>query len=433
MQGNPWNSLQEPGGRRGAAIWQLDDSVYLLGGYGVSHTGALGDLSDLWKYQGSQWTYMGGTNGVSSLPNVNEPSALQWPSARRQACTWEDKQGILFLFGGFGVSASGAKGDLADMWMYRKALSRWEPMALSVGPSARSDASCWSHGDSFYLFGGFGSDGFYNDMWMFNTLTLRWTRIGGQEGPNQPGVTQSIPSNRYGAASFVKKDGAHILGGYSSAFLPTAGYMNDHWVFNMTTKAFVRLGDSSEVGPNWASGCRPGGAVQHSLWSSNSDSSDAFWTFGGYGVAQYRANEAPETMIGYLNQLYYNSGSDTCSLVQLTQLSQSSVDPTTSAVDGTEAGSSTVTIAVAVVVVILVICGGLAVFLGYKYRARKLASAQREKERQQQCPGSPMSPGSPTALNPNAVEMRELRAASDLDASPKETRSSAARMLDFNE
>jgi len=40
------------------------------------------------------------------------------PGARIQMCRWVDANGNLWLFGGFGVPASGSEGNLNDLWMY---------------------------------------------------------------------------------------------------------------------------------------------------------------------------------------------------------------------------------------------------------------------------------------------------------------------------
>jgi hypothetical protein len=35
-----------------------------------------------------------------------------------QVCRWVDANGNLWLFGGFGVPASGTEGNMNDLWMY---------------------------------------------------------------------------------------------------------------------------------------------------------------------------------------------------------------------------------------------------------------------------------------------------------------------------
>ena len=69
----------------------------------------IGLLNDLWQFDGSQWTWMGGsdttnqrgvygTKGVASLSNV--------PGARQNAVSWTDNSGTVWLFGGYGFAAS---------------------------------------------------------------------------------------------------------------------------------------------------------------------------------------------------------------------------------------------------------------------------------------------------------------------------------------
>jgi len=55
-------------------------------------------------------------NGVYGTQGILGPGNI--PGARAQACHWVDANGDLWLFGGFGVPASGTEGNMNDLWMY---------------------------------------------------------------------------------------------------------------------------------------------------------------------------------------------------------------------------------------------------------------------------------------------------------------------------
>jgi hypothetical protein len=81
--------------------------------------GIAGFLNDLWRFDGSRWTWMSGnagvnepgvygTKGVGSIANV--------PPGREAPVGWTDAAGNLWLFGGGGRDASGNYVWLNDLW-----------------------------------------------------------------------------------------------------------------------------------------------------------------------------------------------------------------------------------------------------------------------------------------------------------------------------
>ena len=59
-------SSNVPGAREAAVSW-IDSSgkLWLFGGYGYDSAGNSGDLNDLWKYDGTNWTWVSGSNTVN--------------------------------------------------------------------------------------------------------------------------------------------------------------------------------------------------------------------------------------------------------------------------------------------------------------------------------------------------------------------------------
>jgi N-acetylneuraminic acid mutarotase len=129
-----------PGGRAGSVSWtDGSGNLWLFGGSGYDSAGNNGNLNDLWKFNPSanDWTWMGGnTTEASCGPSpegnlicrgqpgeygtLGVPSSGNDPGARFGDAGWVDKQGNLWLFGGYGAdSTENNMGDLNDLWEYQ--------------------------------------------------------------------------------------------------------------------------------------------------------------------------------------------------------------------------------------------------------------------------------------------------------------------------
>jgi Kelch motif len=125
-------SANVPGGRFSAVSWtDASGNFWLFGGDGYDSTGVGGYLNDLWEYTPSasgdtgQWTWMGGSSTVGrgggqtgvygTLGVIGENT----PGGRFGATSWIDTSGNLWLFGGDGYDATGAQGNLNDVWVYK--------------------------------------------------------------------------------------------------------------------------------------------------------------------------------------------------------------------------------------------------------------------------------------------------------------------------
>jgi N-acetylneuraminic acid mutarotase len=120
-QGTPAaNNL--PGSRVGGATWiDASGNLWMFGGDGYDSVGGVGILSDLWKYSGGEWTWVGGPNvGVQAGIYGTEGTAASGniPGARFSAASWTDKSGNFWLFGGDGNDSTGTLGYLNDLWKY---------------------------------------------------------------------------------------------------------------------------------------------------------------------------------------------------------------------------------------------------------------------------------------------------------------------------
>jgi N-acetylneuraminic acid mutarotase len=111
-----------PGGRWSAVSWaDGSGNLWLFGGAGLDSTGLQGGLNDLWKFDGSNWTWVSGSNvgrqsGVYGTQGTASPSNI--PGGRLGFVSWSDKKGNLWLFGGGGYDSTGTFGFLNDLWQF---------------------------------------------------------------------------------------------------------------------------------------------------------------------------------------------------------------------------------------------------------------------------------------------------------------------------
>jgi hypothetical protein len=142
------------------------------------------------------------------------------------------------------------------------------PAAVNI-PGSRRDAVSWTDNSGhLWLFGGDGDDagnsqGYLNDVWEFDPSSVEWTWMGGSNtnGPNlgQPGVygtlgtpaAGNIPGGRFGAAGWTDKSGQFWL--FGGLGIPPGvppgndGYPNDLWKFNPSTNQWAWMGGSNSV------------------------------------------------------------------------------------------------------------------------------------------------------------------------------------------
>ena len=126
-QGTP-SIANVPGARSGAVSWtDLSGNLWLFGGAGPSIGGGcrlmdplcLGGTAqlynDLWKFDGSEWTWAGGSdtaNQKSVYGTMGTAGADNMPGARYGAVSWRDAAGNFWLFGGIGIDSKGQTGPL---------------------------------------------------------------------------------------------------------------------------------------------------------------------------------------------------------------------------------------------------------------------------------------------------------------------------------
>jgi N-acetylneuraminic acid mutarotase len=259
-----------PGARDWAVSWtDSSGNLWLFGGTGLSSSGTVGALNDLWKFDPrvGTWEWVNGssttvnavgvygTQGVASVSNV--------PGARAQAVQWTDASGNLWLFGGFGYTAS-SSGNLNDLWKFSPTAGTWEWVSgsntahatgiygtqgvasTSNAPGGRGLSNTWTDASgNLWLFGGTGlavsSDGELNDLWKFNTAAGTWEWVGGSNDISATGIygTQgvasisNVPGARLSTVSWTDASGnLWLFGGEGWSSSPaTDGLLNDLWKY----------------------------------------------------------------------------------------------------------------------------------------------------------------------------------------------------------
>jgi N-acetylneuraminic acid mutarotase len=241
-----------PGARSGSLGWQDGSGrLWLFGGRGRGVAGTTsGFLNDLWRFdtESAEWTHCHGSQSINVFGKYGIDGVEvvdQGPGGRTGATGWMDSDGMMWLFGGQGLAASGSAGFLNDLWVfdpesgawrggvYRSSSGRWRTSpgmektnvagvngTLGVAadanfPSARSGAVASRSADGkLLLFGGAGA-GAFNDVWAFDPASSQWTWLKGAAKANQAGVygqkgvasASNTPGARSGSAGFVSPTG----------------------------------------------------------------------------------------------------------------------------------------------------------------------------------------------------------------------------------
>jgi len=258
-----------PGARQGAVSWFTpggplgpDDISGVLWLFGGTNDGGTTNFNDLWRFDigTEEWTWVSGSSTTNSNGTYTALNAAGTPSARRDATTWVANDGTLWLFGGRGLSASGATlGDMSDVWRYNTATNVWTWISgpsthgaagtytalNSPGtPAARSGGSGWRTVDGkFWLVGGFkNSADPLNDVWIYNPATNVWTWKLGSSTPYATGTYGTLgeasatnqPSARFTPSTWVTLNGdLWLFGGGGMDGLGGTGRMSDLWSYGI--------------------------------------------------------------------------------------------------------------------------------------------------------------------------------------------------------
>ncbi len=300
-----------PGSRDGSVSWSdSSGNRWLFGGFGWDSTGTQGFLNDLWKFNGTSWTWVAGSNNTNQAGTYGAATGTTGtPGSRDGSVSWTDSSGNLWLFGGNGWDSTGTQGFLNDLWKFNGTSWTWvagSKTANQVGtygastgttgtPTSRYTSVSWSDSSgNLWLFGGFGYDstgnlGILNDLWKFNGTS--WTWVAGSKTANQPGAygaatgTTGTPGSRNGSVSWSDSSGnLWLFGGIGDDSTGTTGGLNDLWKFNGTNWIWVAgsktANQAGTYGAVTGTTGTPGSRDGSVSWT---DSSGNLWLFGGIG------------------------------------------------------------------------------------------------------------------------------------------------------
>jgi len=350
-----FSATSMPGARSAAASWtDSKGNFWLFGGNGYDSAGNLGNLNDLWAFNGTT----GQANWVAGSAKTNDTGSTTtpYPTARSYATTWTDKSGKFWLFGGETLnSAATASVELNDLWYFTPSVTQdpttkanvysgaWTLVtsgtvngggtygtmgtaASTNYPGARISAQAWvDTSGTVWLFGGSGYDsasstGSLNDMWSYNIASNTWTWVAGSNiigaaevtGTQGTAAANNTPSARLGTSGWVDASGTlWLFGGSGTDSTGTSttsdggGALSELWAFNTTTKLWAFMGGSTTAGTAgvFAYGLGVDASPYYStpgsrLWGSGwLDANNNFWLYGGTG------DDLGGTS-GYLNDLW---------------------------------------------------------------------------------------------------------------------------------
>ena len=281
----------------------------VLGGYEYGALWKFDPITNMWAYMNGvpSFNIMGsyGTQGVASPSN--HPGSRGWGAA-----SWTDNSGDLWLFGGWGMDASGQIGPLGDLWRYHIATNEWTwmsgspnayyngsygtiqvPNVSNAPPSRQECIANWvdNNGDLWLYGGNLQSTTNYGDMWRYNIASNTWTWMNGNysSGPVW-GVMQvpspsNSPGSRGSASSWTDSQGKFWL--YGGTMFGNNIEFGDMWRYDPVTNIWTWMAGSSGFNPNCtfttpnvAGNGVPGSRFEvKSTWK---DACDHLWAFGGF-------------------------------------------------------------------------------------------------------------------------------------------------------
>ncbi len=318
------NPSNKPGSRSSSSSWiDSSNNLWLFGGEGYNSTNMWEYLNDLWKYDGTNWTWVSGDDtgnqaGIYGTKGTADPSNK--PGSHRCSISWIDSSNNLWLFGGSGYDSTGTFGKLNDLWKYDGTNWTWvsgDNIVSQAGvygtkgianpsnkPGSRGYAASWiDSSNNLWLFGGIGYDstgtvgtGFLNDLWKYDGTNWIW--ISGDDTRYHAGVygtkgiasTSNKPGSRGYAVSWIdSNNNLWLFGGWGYDNAGTGGYLNDLWKYDGTNWTWIsgnNIGDKVGIyGTKGIAGTsnKPGSREGAVSWI---DLNNNLWLFGGLGYVK---------------------------------------------------------------------------------------------------------------------------------------------------
>ncbi len=271
-----------PSSRELAMVWKDQrGDVYILGGGGISNTGEWGLLQDLWRYDGTNFTWINGSQKRDQLTYCPfGAGSICSIGGRMDAMAWVGTDNNLYLFGGFSFHQSNPSIPQYDNNLFKYDGRSWilvkgsglerqpgiyglkgSPREVNI-PGARVGGSTWfdPRTGTAFIFAGQGrdingTDGFLNDLWKYENGMWVWlsgARVVNQVanyGTKSVAAATNIPGARYGAVEYFdeKNNRLCLLGGYGYSGTNTLGRLNDMWCYSLTDQMWTWIGGSNSL------------------------------------------------------------------------------------------------------------------------------------------------------------------------------------------
>jgi len=189
----------------GSQTWIDSKGIFWL--FGGSMFDAVGNLglgmaghgNDLWKYDGTYWTWVAGSSlcnndAIGNYGVLGVPSSTNEIPYRQYMEGWTDASDNLWIFAGYGAGRT-TGGGLNNIWKYDGTYWTWmagndegigenpaavkgiygtkgSPDSANVPGARYFSMGCLDKSGNFWAFGGQGVDGigtrgYLNDLWMY--------------------------------------------------------------------------------------------------------------------------------------------------------------------------------------------------------------------------------------------------------------------------
>lgn len=232
-----------PGAREKGKTWtDKQGNFYLYGGYGSDGSSSKeGCLNDLWKYDISinQWAWLSGDNTINNKSSTTYPIASE-----KNEISWEDLNNNFWYYLDGNMWKYQTDNNTWSLVRSSRPYTAADYGILGVEnesnfPARRNDALTWvdKNGD-LWLLGGFDSNSKL-DLWRFNINTNNWTWMYGYKWYLPPNYGQinvpsqsNIPPVKLSSATWNDKLGnLYYFGGIKNIY-DTDSY-NDVWVIDL--------------------------------------------------------------------------------------------------------------------------------------------------------------------------------------------------------
>lgn len=264
------NTTNIPPYRENACLWETDTKLYLMGGFGVNGNNYL--YNDFWSFDKTtkNWTWINGSeNNVTPLSfysNIGEVNPNNYPKSRRNAQTWADAEGNLWLFSG--INDQGYF--LNDFWKFDVNQNVWILMGGNQNnctnnsiyfsdtyPPFVSGAATWSKGNDLYFYGGNGIGnagtflytGILSDIWNYSVLNNTWIKVlgnrkidsNGNYGIKEYGFISNMPGSRKFYVNWSDNYGnLWMYGGYGKGTTGnTISLLFDLWKYDLSLNLWI--------------------------------------------------------------------------------------------------------------------------------------------------------------------------------------------------